>query len=43
MRKGPDEFEHDIVDIEHQQRPVVGGKLFDLPRRLGIVAHVERS
>ena len=43
MRKGPDEFEHDIVDVEHQQRPVVGGQLFDLTRSFGIVAHVERS
>lgn len=43
MRKRPDEFEHDIVDIEHQQGPVVVGKFLDLPRSLGIVAHIECS
>ena len=40
-RKGPDKFEHDIVDIEHEQRPVVGRELCNLARCFWIVAHVE--
>jgi hypothetical protein len=43
MRKRPDEFEHDIIDVEDQQRPVVGCKFGDLACRLGIVAHIECS
>ena len=38
-RKRPDEVEHDVVDVEHQQRPLVQRQLGYLPRRFGIVAH----
>ena len=41
--EGLHEFEHDLIDIKHEQRAVVPCEFRDLPNRFRIIAHVDRS
>ncbi len=39
--EGIDKFQDDFVNVDHQQRTLIAREFRDLPRGLGIVAHVE--